>query len=42
MKIKKARGTKKPIAKRKLEFEDHIHCLEATQIEGKINHLEKK
>ena len=38
---KKARDTKKCIIKRKLKFEDHKKCLEATQLENKINHLEK-
>ena len=27
--------------KRKLKFEDYKKCLEAAQIENKINHLEK-
>ena len=26
--------------KRKLKFEDHKNCLEATELENKINHLE--
>ena len=39
---KMAKGTKKCIIKRKLKFEDYKHCLEATQLENKINHLEKK
>ena len=38
---KKAKGTKKCVIKRKLIFEDFKNCLEATQIENKINHLEK-
>ena len=41
MKIKKAKGTKKCVMKRKLKFEDYKNCLEAAQIENKINHLEK-
>ena len=28
--------------KRKLKFQDYKNCLEAAQIENKINHLEKK
>ena len=40
-KTKKAKGTKKYIIKRKLKFEDYKNCLEAAQIENKINHLEK-
>ena len=39
---KKANGTKKPFIKRKLKFENYRNCLEATQLENKINHLEKK
>ena len=33
---------KKFIVKTKLKFEDQKHCLEATQLENKMNHLEKK
>ena len=40
-KIKKAKGTKKCITKRKLKFEYYKSCLEATQLEKKINYLEK-
>ena len=39
---KKTKGTKKCIIKRKPKFEDHKICLEATQLENKINHLDKK
>ena len=39
---KKAEGTKKCIIKRKLKFESYKSCLEATQLENKIRHLEKK
>ena len=38
---KKAKGTKKCVIKRKLKLQDHKSCLEAAQIENKINHLEK-
>ena len=38
---KKAKGTKKYLLTRKLKFEDYNHCLEATQLENKINQLEK-
>ena len=38
---KKAKDTKKCIIKRKLKFQDYENCLEAAQIENKINHLEK-
>ena len=41
MKIKKAKDTKKCVIKRKLKFGDYKNCLEAPQIENKINHLEK-
>ena len=39
---KKARGTRKCVIKRKLKFENYKNCLEATQLENKINHLEKR
>ena len=35
---KKAKSEKK---KKKLKFENYKNCLEATQLENKINHLEK-
>ena len=38
---KKAKGTKKSVIKGKLKFENYKNCLEATQLENKINHLEK-
>ena len=38
---KKVKGTKKCVIKRKLKFQDYIDCLEAAQIESKINYLEK-
>ena len=38
---KKARGTKKCVLKRKLNFQDYKNCLEAAQIENEINHLGK-
>ena len=41
-KDKKAKGTKKCIIKRKLKFQDYRNCLEAAQIERKINFLRKK
>ena len=40
-KDKKAKGTKKCVIKRKLKFQDYKNCLESSQIENKINHLEK-
>ena len=41
VKIKK-QDTKKCVIKWKLKFENCKNCLEATQRENKINHLEKK
>ena len=38
---KKAKDTKKCVIKRKLEFENYKNCLEATQLENRINYLEK-
>ena len=38
---KKAKGVKKYVIERKLKFEDYKHCLEATQVENKINQPEK-
>ena len=39
--VKKAKGTKKCVMKRKPKFQYCKNCLEAAQIENKINHLEK-
>ena len=39
---KKAKGTKKCVIKRKLKFENYENCLEATQFEDKLHHLERK
>ena len=39
---KNANCTKKCVIKRKLKFENYKNCLEATQLENKTNHLEKK
>ena len=39
---KKAKNTKKFVMKRRLKFENYKSYLEATQLENKINHLEKK
>ena len=41
-KDKKAKGTKMCVIKRKLKFENYKNCLEATQLENKINHLKKR
>ena len=38
---KRVKGTKKCVIKRTLKFENYKNCLEATQLENKINHLEK-
>ena len=40
VKIKKAKDTKKCVIK-KIKFENYKRCLEATQLENKINHLKK-
>ena len=40
MKIKKQEA-QKSILKGKLKFEDYKHCLDATQLDNKINKLEK-
>ena len=41
-KDKKAKGTKMCVIKKELKFEACKHCLEANQLENKINQLEKK
>ena len=41
MKIKKQK-TQKSVIKRKLKFENYKNSLEATQLDNKINYLEKK
>ena len=41
MKINQEKGTKKCVTKRKLKVQDYKNCLEAAQIENKINHLKK-
>ena len=38
---KKAKGTKKCVKERKLQFQNYKTRLEATQLEKKIKHLEK-
>ena len=38
---KKAKSTKTCVIKRKVKFQDYKNCLEAAQIDNKINHLEK-
>ena len=38
---KKAKDTKKCVIKRKVKFDNYKNCLESTQLENKINHLEK-
>ena len=39
---KKSKSAKKCAIKRKVKFQDYKNCLEAAQIEWKINYLEKK
>ena len=41
LKIKNQKGRKKCVIKRKLKFENYKNCLEATQLNNKINYLEK-
>ena len=42
-KIKRAKGTKQCVIKgKKLNLEDHKYCFKATELENKINQLEKK
>ena len=41
MVVKIKKRCKKYVIKRKLKFEDYKNCLEATQLEKKINHLGK-
>ena len=41
VKIKKQK-TQKSVIKRKLKFENYKNSLEATQLDNKINYLEKK
>ena len=40
-KIKKRKSKKSVSKKRKSKFEDYRNCLEATELENKINYLEK-
>ena len=37
----KAKGAKKCVIKKKRKFETYKKCLKVTQLENKINHLEK-
>ena len=39
--IKKAKGAKKCVTKKKLKFENYKNCLEANQLKNKINHLKR-
>ena len=41
IKMKKAKGTKKWVIKRKLQLKDYKNCLEAAKIENKISHSGK-
>ena len=38
---KKQKRTKKCVIKRRLKFQDYKNCLEAAQIENKVNHLKR-
>ena len=39
---KKVKSRKKCVIKRKLKFKNFKNCLEAIQLDNKINHLDKK
>ena len=39
--MKKRKQNAQKVCQKKLKFEDYKKCLEAAQIENKINHLEK-
>ena len=41
VKIKKTKGTKKCIIKKKLKFENYENFLQVTQLKNKINYQEK-
>ena len=41
IKDKKGKGTKKFVIKRKLKFESYKNCLEAAELDNKINYLGK-
>ena len=41
VKIKKAKGTKKCVKKRKLKVENYKNCFEATSLDSKVKYLEK-
>ena len=38
---KNSKDTKKCVMKRKIKLENYINCLEATELDNKINYLEK-
>ena len=38
---KKAKATKRYVIKRKIKFKNYKNCLESTQLDNKINYLEK-
>ena len=42
IKMKKTKGTKKCVVKRKLKFQDYNSCLKAAWKERTINYLEKE
>ena len=41
-KLKKAKSTKRRVIKRKLQFENYKNYLEVTELDSKMNYLEKK
>ena len=40
--MEKSWGTRNCVIKRKFKFENYKNCIEASQIDNKINYLEKK
>ena len=41
VKIKKSKDTENCVIKKKLKFENYKNCLDATQVDNKINYFEK-
>ena len=42
VKVKKTKGIKRCVLKRKLKFENYKNCLKVTQIENEIKHMKKE
>ena len=41
VKIKKGKGSKNCVIKRKLKFGNYKNCLEETELDSKVDHMEK-